>query len=99
MAVTDLETPVTIFANPFMRCSQCGRRAVGMVGLARIVVNLLTGVSQEVNLPPDNINWPCYHQAARTSVCDGWTSQDGCPHSMEERAQHSNSFTFEGVRK
>lgn len=96
MAISDVETPVTFFACPYLKCGTCGRRAVGMVGVVQ-VLNVLGLIS--IDLPSTGVNWPCYHQAARSSVCDNWTSTTGCQHSMEERAMHSNSFTFEGVRK
>jgi hypothetical protein len=98
MATSDEETIITFFANPFLRCNACGKRAVGMVGSQNQVVNLLTGLVT-VSLPSSGRNWPCFDVSARTSVCDGWTSTAGCPHPMEQRAQHSNSLTFEGVRR
>lgn len=98
MATADIDMPVTVFANPYLQCTNCGRRAVGMVGVstALTVLGLLT-----ITLPNggNGANWPCYHVAARTSICDSWTSTNGCPHPMQDRAQHSNSFTFEGMRK
>jgi hypothetical protein len=98
MATADQETVITFFACPYLRCDSCGRRAVGMVGPMNQVVNLLSGLIT-VSLPSTGRNWPCYDMATRTAVCDNWTSTTGCQHPVEERAQHSTSFTFEGTRK
>lgn len=97
MATPDQETPVTYFANPFLKCDQCQRRAVGMVGTAAVQAGQ-SGIIK-VELPVSGRNWPCYHVATRSSVCDNWTSTTGCQHGMEQRAQHSNQLRFEGTRK
>lgn len=98
VASADMETVVTFFANPYLRCDTCGRRAVGIVGAMNQVVNLLNGLIT-VTVPGTALNWPCYDQATRTSVCENWTSTTGCQHVMADRARHSNSFTFEGTRR
>lgn len=106
MATADQETVVTYFANPFLRCDQsgCNRRAVGMVGAPTTPPGLGIGlgavqVGVSMGAPSSGRNWPCYHVATRTSVCDLWTSSTGCPHPQEQRAQHSNLLTFEGTRR
>jgi hypothetical protein len=98
MATADQETQITFFANPFLRCDTCNRRAVGIVGPMNQVVNLLSGLIT-ISMPTQARNWPCYDIATRTSVCDGWTSTSGCPHTTEERAQHSNVLGYEGMRR
>jgi len=113
MATADEETPVTYFANPFLRCTyvnpetkaECRRRAVGMVGSQQVVGTPANAQGQtnsnsaRLDPPSSNRNWPCYHEAARVSVCDSWTSTTGCQHEPMVRAQHSNVFTFEGTRR
>lgn len=98
MATADQETRITFFANPFLRCDVCNRRAVGVVGDMNQVVNLLSGLVV-LSLPSNARNWPCYDQGTRTSMCNNWTSTTGCQHTMEERAEHSVPRAFEGVRR
>lgn len=85
----DIETPIVFFANPFLQCTQpeCGRRAVGAVGVVAATGEIPT------------VNWPCYHDAGRLSVCDNWTSTTGCQHETEQRAEHSLGDAFEGTRR
>lgn len=98
MATADMETPVTHFANPYLQCLACGKRAVGIVGAMTQVVNLLNGLIS-ITIPATARNWPCYDIADRQSVCDSWSTTTGCPHTMQVRAEHSASFVFEGLRK
>ena len=87
MAIADIETPITYFANPFLKCASCNTRVVGVVGLATTTAL------------PAGRNWPCYHAAGRVSLCVGWTSTAGCPHTPQERATHNQTSGVEGNRR
>lgn len=110
MSYTDIETPITHFANPFLRCTYqatseapiCNRRVVGTIGPLDITdpQNNAPGQLKKVDLPSSGRNWPCYHVAPRVSVCDNWTSTTGCQHDMATRATHSNTQVgYESTRK
>ncbi len=75
-----LEESMLSFANPYLACMTCGRRAVGSVGAT---VNVLSG-----KLVPAARNWPCYHASGRISLCDDWTATTGCRHDEEGRLTH-----------
>lgn len=89
MAVADIDTAVTYFANPYLRCDSCGKRAVGFIGQVTTVVNILNGLVT-LTMPATVRNWPCYHVSTRTSMCSNWVSTAGCTHTIEQRAEHSH---------
>lgn len=52
------------YANPFLTCEECGRRAEGYV--------VAPGHEKDFD------NWPCEHRAPITSTCPSWGPVDGC---------------------
>jgi hypothetical protein len=75
-----MEATRIAFANPYLACVTCGRRAVGSVNAT---VNALTGA-----VLPSTRNWPCYHANGRLSLCDNWVPTAGCQHTPVGRAAH-----------
>ncbi len=75
-----MEGTRTAFANPYLACVTCGRRAVASVNAT---VNILTGAIQ-----PSARNWPCYHADGRISLCDNWIPTGGCQHDTVARRAH-----------
>lgn len=55
---------VVRFANPYIRCNQCGRRVEGYI------------VAPEHEV--DWANYPCEHFADHASICLSWSPADGC---------------------
>ena len=58
---------ITTFANPFLRCDECGQSVEGVVALV--------GNPTGCNHICDNV--PCGHRGS-TSSCPSWSPVDGC---------------------
>jgi len=54
------------YADPFIRCDECGKRAEGFV------------VDPHPDSEIDGANWPCGHKAAADTVCPSWSPVNGC---------------------
>ncbi len=79
-STTAMEVPRLAFANPYLACVTCGRRAVACVDPT---YSALTS-----KLVPSARNWPCYHADGRISLCDNWIPTGGCQHTPAEKAAH-----------
>ena len=68
MTTTHTRTHTTItFANPYLRCDQCGTWVTGWHNPDRC------GCGED-----GWQNKPCEHQAGATSACWSWSPVDGC---------------------